>query len=176
MTKGVPELSLKAFTEGDADARRAFSEDLMRGLQAYGFIVLKDHGVSQALLGRAYGLAETTFALDEAAKRRYAAGMRGYTPFGVEHAKDNGHPDLKEFWQIGHEASAGPDFPPNVWPDETPGFRPTFQALFAALNETGVTLLQALAPQLGLAEHHFDPLVRHGTSICLLYTSPSPRD
>lgn len=165
MTKGVPELSLKAFTEGDADARRGFSQDLMRGLQAYGFIVLKDHGVSQDLLARAYGLAEETFALDEAVKRKYAAGMRGYTPFGVEHAKDSGHPDLKEFWQIGHEPKAGEDFAPNVWPAEAADFKPTFQALFAALNETGVTLLQALAPPLGLPEHHFDPLVRRGTSL-----------
>jgi len=165
MTQGVPELSLKAFTSGDPASRRAFSQNLMRGLQAYGFVILKDHGVPLDLLHRAYALAEETFALDEATKRKYAAGMRGYTPFGVEHAKDSGHPDLKEFWQIGHEAAPGQDFPANVWPAEAPDFRPTFQALFAALNETGVSLLQALAPQLGLAEHHFDPLVRHGTSI-----------
>lgn len=169
MTKSVPELSLKAFTEGDAAAREAFSADLMRGLQDYGFIILKDHGVPLDLLTRAYGEAEDLFALDEATKRKYAAGMRGYTPFGVEHAKDSGHPDLKEFWQVGHDPS--PDAPkdepfePNVWPAEAPGVKPAFQALFGALNETGIILLRALAPKLGLPTDYFDDKVRWGTSL-----------
>src|SRR5262245_19741891 len=101
MTKrAVPELKLTDFTKGDAAAKRDFSRALMRGLQEYGFIVLKEHGVSTDVLARAYRLAEQVFGLDVATKKRYAAGMRGYTPFGVEHAKDNAHPDLKEFWQI----------------------------------------------------------------------------
>ena len=169
MTRHVPELSLKAFTEGDAAQRAAFSDDLMRGLQDYGFFVLKDHGVSTELLARAYAVAQQTFALDEPTKRRYAAGMRGYTPFGVEHAKDSGHPDLKEFWQVGHEPSpdapADEPFPQNVFPAEAPEARVVFLDLFAALNETGIVLLRALAPKLGLEPHFFDEKVRYGTSL-----------
>jgi isopenicillin N synthase-like dioxygenase len=165
MTHAVPELSLKAYTAGDLAARQAFAEELMRGLQDYGFIILKDHGVSTDLLADAYSLAEQVFALPDAVKRRYARPRVGYTPFGVEHAKDHGHPDLKEFWQIGHEPLAGEAFPENVWPAEIPGFREAYLDLFEALNETGVILLRALAPQLGLDEHHFDPLVTRGASI-----------
>ncbi|MDP1631735.1 MAG: 2-oxoglutarate and iron-dependent oxygenase domain-containing protein [Caulobacter sp.] len=169
MTKSVPELSLKAFTVGDAAARAAFSADLMRGLQDYGFIILRDHGVPLDLLAEAYGQAQALFALPEATKRQYAAGMRGYTPFGVEHAKDSGHPDLKEFWQVGHDphpdAPADEPFPTNVWPAEAPGVEPAFRRLFDGLNETGVTLLRALAPELGLAEDFFDDKVRYGTSL-----------
>ena len=169
MTRSVPELSLKAFTEGDAAQRQAFSDAMMRGLQDYGFFVLKDHGVPLALLRTAYSEAEGLFALPEATKARYAKGMRGYTPFGVEHAKDSGHPDLKEFWQVGHDPS--PDAPrdepfePNVWPAEAPGVKPAFQSLFGALNETGVILLRALAPKLGLPADYFDDKVRYGTSL-----------
>ena len=174
MPHRVPELSLKAFTHGDAAARRAFSDDLMRGLQDFGFIVLKDHGVGTDLLARTYRLAETVFALPQAAKDQYVGGRVGYTPFGREHAKDSGHPDLKEFWQIGQEpAGDASDGRPetgggkveNIWPAETPDFQPAFQALFEALNQTGVVLLRALAPKLGLADHHFDPLVTRGDSI-----------
>lgn len=169
MTRNVPELSLKDFTDGDAARRAAFSDAMMRGLQEYGFFILKDHGVPLDLLQRAYGEAERLFALPEETKRRYAAGLRGYTPFGVEHAKDSGHPDLKEFWQVGHDPSpdapADEPFEPNVWPDEAPGVRPAFTALFDALNETGVVLLRALAPRLGLAETWFDDKVRWGTSL-----------
>ena len=169
MTRNVPELSLKAYTHGDAAQRAAFSDEMMRGLQEYGFFVLKDHGVSTELLARAYALAEKTFALPESIKLKYAAGMRGYTPFGVEHAKDSGRPDLKEFWQVGHEPSpdapADEPFPENVFPAEVPEVRDAFLDLFAALNETGITLLQALAPKLGLEEHFFDDKVRYGTSL-----------
>lgn len=180
MRKRVPELSLRDFTSGDAAVRAAFADTLMRGLQDYGFFVLKDHGVPTELLGRAYGLAEAVFALPDEAKWRYAAGLRGYTPFGTEHAKDSRHPDLKEFWQIGREPPKGididEDLPPNVWPAEIPEFRATFLTLFDALDATGRTLLRALAPKLGLAEDHFDPLVRHGTSILRVLHYPPVGD
>jgi isopenicillin N synthase-like dioxygenase len=162
MVDQVPELSLERYLRGDAGERRAFSAGLMQGLQRFGFVILKDHGVPLDLLRRAYTMAEALFALPEPVKRRYAAGMRGYTPFGVEHAKDSTRPDLKEFWQIGHE---GEGFDANVWPAEVEGFRETFQRLFDALNGTGLALLQALAPQLDLPERHFDPLVKRGTSL-----------
>lgn len=181
MTRHVPELSLKAFTQGDAAARGAFSDALMAGLQDYGFVILKDHDVPVALLDAAYGMAERAFALDEAEKRRHAAGLRGYTPFGTEHAKDHALPDLKEFWQIGREVPEGvvldEDFPPNVWPEGVAGFRQTFLSLFDGLDETGRQLLRALAPKLDLDEAYFDPLVRHGTSILrVLHYPPVPDD
>ena len=120
------------------------------------------------------------FSLPRDVKRSYAAGLRGYIAFGVEHAKDTAHADLKEFWQIGHEphAEAPPDepFAPNAFPDvELPDFRPTFLSLFDALSHTGMVLLQALAPKLGLADHHFDPLVRFGTSILRVLHYPPLR-
>lgn len=169
MIKRVPELSLKAYTHGDAASRAAFSEDLYRGLREYGFFTLADHNVSPDLLEQAYDLSARLFALPEATKRQYAAGMRGYTPFGVEHAKDNAKPDLKEFWQIGHDPSpdapADEPFPANVWPAEVAEFEDVFIRLFAALNETGQILLRALAPNLGLPETWFDAKVKYGTSL-----------
>ena len=166
MSDKVAELSLADFTSGDPARAQAFADAFYAGLRRHGFIILKDHGVSLDLIARAYALARETFNLPDATKRQYAKGMRGYTPFGVEHAKDYAHPDLKEFWQIGHEpADDGEVFAANVWPSEQPQFREVFQTLFERLNETGVVLLRALAPQLGLTPHHFDPLVRRGTSI-----------
>ncbi len=172
----VSELSLKAYTEGDAAQRQAFSDAFMAGLQRHGFIVLKDHGVDTGLLARAYSLTQQVFALPDATKLKYAAGMRGYTPFGTEHAKDTHLADLKEFWQIGHEPAAdGSDpqpFPPNLWPAEVAAFEPTARALFERLNDTGLTLLESLEPKLGLPRGYFDPLVRKGTSILRILHYP----
>ena len=165
----VPELSLHQFTHGGAEARKSFSEALSLGLREYGFIVLRDHNVPLDLLERAYALAVETFALPDAEKRCFTGGLRGYTPFGIEHARDNLTPDLKEFWQIGHEAEDGRALSrfsaPNVWPDRPSAFRPVFQDLFAALNETGCLLLEALAPTLDLSADYFEPLVRRGDSV-----------
>lgn len=172
----VPELSLRQFTTGDAAARALFSQTLSAGLREYGFVILTDHNVPLPLLERAYGLAVDLFDRPEAEKRRYTGGLRGYTPFGVEHAKDNPHPDLKEFWQVGHEAEANKPLSsfsaPNLWPEQPAAFRETFQSLFSALNDTGCLLLEALAPTLGLASDYFEPLVRRGDSVLRILHYP----
>lgn len=175
----VPELSLQQYVDGSPADRAQFSDALMDGLQRYGFIILKDHNVPTDLLERAYGLAEQVFALPLADKLAHANGLRGYTPFGTEHAKDSNLPDLKEFWQIGREPARhlpSEDFPANAWP-ALPGFRDTFQTLFAGLDETGRLLLEALAPKLDLPAHWFDDKVRQGTSILrVLHYPPIPGD
>jgi isopenicillin N synthase-like dioxygenase len=176
---GVPTLSLKTFIDGGPAERAAFSKDLMRGFQRYGFVILKDHPVSAALLDKAYDLSAAFFAQPEAVKKRYVAGQRGYTPFGVEHAKNNEAPDLKEFWHIGPERavkeSDGEIAPPNVWPDYPPGFRETFTKVFDGLQDTGRIMMEALAPELGLPKDYFDPLLADGNSVLrLLHYPPVP--
>ncbi len=178
---GVPTLSFTDYTEGDEAARAAFSHAIMAALQRYGFFILTDHNVPLGLLDEAYSLSAEFFALPDEEKRRYAAGLRGYTPFGVEHAKGRSIADLKEFWQLGREAydpgAPDGDFAPNVWPDRPARFAPAFQQLFAALDETGRLILEALAPRLGLASDYFDPLVKGGTSILrVLHYPPVPGD
>ncbi len=176
----VPTLSLRDFTHGSPDQRAAFSGALLAGLQDYGFFILADHNVPTDLLDAAYAQSAQVFDLPDGDKRRYAAGLRGYTPFGTEHAKDSGLPDLKEFWQIGREPAPGlpaDDFPPNVWPQEVPAFEQTFSALFNALDETGRLLLTALAPKLNLDAGYFDDKVAAGTSILrVLHYPPVPDD
>jgi isopenicillin N synthase-like dioxygenase len=181
MSRKVPELALSDFTHGTEESQTQFATALFDGLRDYGFVILTDHNVETALLDSAYGLAEQVFALPLETKSRYQGGLRGYTPFGKEHAKGNHLPDLKEFWQIGHDveaaASVDPLFPPNVWPKEVSEFEATFRALFEALNQTGITLLQALAPSLSLDAHFFDPLVERGTSLLrVLHYPPIPDD
>jgi isopenicillin N synthase-like dioxygenase len=180
---GVPTLSLADYTDGDAKSREAFSRDLMHGLQRYGFFILKDHPVSVDLLNKAYDLSAAFFAQPEAVKRKYIAGQRGYTPFGVEHAKNNKAADLKEFWQIGPErpeavgVQYGDIAPPNVWPDKPAGFRETFTKVFDGLQRTGEIILEALAPNLGLPTDYFAPLVADGNSVFrLLHYPPIPKD
>jgi isopenicillin N synthase-like dioxygenase len=177
----VPELSLKAYTDGSAGARREFEEALYEGFKYFGFIILKDHKVSRDLLKRAYDKSAEFFALPEDYKSQFFRkdGQRGYTPFGREHAKDSKHPDLKEFWHVGREFEASSPlaqiYPPNLWPDKPAGFRETFLALYDALEEAGMVMLEALAPSLDVPRDFFRKMATDGNSILrLLHYPPVP--
>lgn len=170
---GVPELRLSDYSGGDPGARDAFSTALMHGLQRYGFIILSEHAVPSALIDKAYALSAQFFAQPEVLKRRYVGGTRGYAPFRTEHAKNQAVPDLKEFWQIGPDASAGRGgLTPNIWPDDQAEFEHTFRALFDALQDTGRLVLEALTPALSQPRDLFDSILRDRNSVLRLLHYP----
>jgi isopenicillin N synthase-like dioxygenase len=180
-TAQVPALSLN----DQADDPEAFAALLGDSFERFGFAVVSDHGVPDALVARAWAMTEAFFALPEATKRGYFApgggGARGYTPFKTEIAKGASHVDLKEFWHVGRELARGHRFEaqmaPNIWPDQPDGFRETFIELFAALDTAGDRLLSAIARHLGLAPGWFDHAVKDGNSILrLLHYPPVPAD
>lgn len=138
-----------------------------------GFVGVADHGIPDALVEDALRDARELFELPEAIKLRYQrpdlAGQRGYTRLGVERARDQQHPDLKEFWHVGREAAAGSalpaSMPPNVWPCEVPRFRESQLALYAALERLGNALLAALEPELRVEPGFFARRTARGDSI-----------
>jgi isopenicillin N synthase-like dioxygenase len=164
---------------------REFSEELGQSFAEYGFAIVRDHGVPADLIVRAEEKSRAFFALPEQVKMQYhlkgQGGARGYTPFGIERAKDAAVHDLKEFWHVGRTLPPGdplePFMPPNVWPDEVPSFRDTFETLYLTMERTGLRILSAIALHLGLPEHFFDPTVENGNSVMrLLHYPPVPEE
>ncbi|MDO9487258.1 MAG: 2-oxoglutarate and iron-dependent oxygenase domain-containing protein, partial [Sphingomonadaceae bacterium] len=162
-----------------------FAQTLGDSFRRTGFAVVADHGIDQALIDRAVAATRTFFALPEATKRAYhvagSGGARGYTPFGVETAKDATVHDLKEFWHVGRELPAGHAYrrymPDNLWPAEVAAFRAHVQALYDALDAMGMNLLRAIARYLKLDPQFFDDKVRLGNSVLrLLHYPPVPPD
>jgi len=177
----VPTLSL---AEQDADPD-GFAAAFGGSFERFGFAIVADHGIPQALIDRAWAATEDLFALPEDEKRRYhlagSGGARGYTPFKTEIAKDARHVDLKEFWHVGRELPQGHRFADtmaaNVWPDRPEGFRDTFIELFAAFDRAGDRLLSAIARHLGLQPDWFDRAATDGNSVLrLLHYPPIPAD
>ena len=154
--------------------------ELGKSFEDYGFAVIRDHGIPQDLIDRAEAMSKAFFALPEAAKKAYkvegGGGARGYTPFGVETAKDAKVHDLKEFWHVGRELPADHALAefmgPNVWPDEVAGFRETFSELYAAFETAGARVLEAIALHLGLPREWFAATVEDGNSVMRLLHYP----
>ncbi|MDB5479968.1 MAG: 2OG-Fe(II) oxygenase [Caulobacteraceae bacterium] len=164
----------------DQDDPARFSAVLGASFARHGFAVVADHGLDQGRIDAALADARAFFALPEAVKRRFAItggkGQRGYTPFGVEAAKDAAHADLKEFWHVGRELTDGDPLqaimPANIWPDTPTGFKEDMIWLFGALEDLGRRLLRAIARRLDLEPDFFAGPTACGNSVLRLLHYP----
>lgn len=169
----VPELSLLSYVEGSAQDKKNFVDKLFSGIKDYGFIILVDHTVDQKLCDQAYETIHKFFQLDVATKMKYVCaeggGQRGYTAFGVEHAKDNDAPDLKEFWHVGREVADGHEFasfyPKNLWPTEVANFKEIMSKLYDSLDVTSNLILDALGQALDVPQSYFRDMIFEGNSV-----------
>ena len=165
----IPSLDIRRF---DSD-REAFVAELGAAYREWGFCGVSHHGISARAIDGAYQVFKEFFALPEQSRRKYhvpgSGGARGYTPFGIETAKDSQYPDLKEFFHIGRELPEGSRYEefmaPNVWPTEVSGFREHAYGLFLALDALGLRVLSALALHIGLPEDFFVDKTNFGNSI-----------
>ncbi|MCF7223169.1 isopenicillin N synthase family dioxygenase [Marilutibacter chinensis] len=174
MSPQIPTLDIRRFTHPASSADRdAFVAELGAAYREWGFAGIRGHGIGDDRIRAAYEVFERFFALPEEVKMRYhvpgSGGARGYTPFGVETAKDSKHHDLKEFWHVGREIAEDSRYrdvmPPNLWPTEIEGFREHAYGLYQALDALGSSVLAALALHIGLPENWFADKTDSGNSI-----------
>ncbi|MFZ6178184.1 isopenicillin N synthase family dioxygenase [Nannocystis pusilla] len=172
-TELVPILDIRRFDRSDDPRERAgFVRELNHAYREIGFVAVSHHGIPDAVIADAYRAIKAFFDLPLEQKLAYRVGKggaRGYTPFGVEHAKDSPAVDLKEFWHVGREHVPGAawtaHYPPNIWPTEIPGFREATWALYQQLEALGDRVLRAVALGLDLDERYFEDKTDHGNSI-----------
>jgi isopenicillin N synthase-like dioxygenase len=100
----IPNVDYRDFSD-EGPRRSQFIETVGRALADFGFVAINNHGIRTQLLDKGYALAREVFGLPDDVKRKYETPhngrQRGYTPFGIEHAKNQASPDLKEFWHVG---------------------------------------------------------------------------
>ena len=169
----IPVVDLNDFKSGDGNLKQLFVQQLGKAYEEVGFVAVKNHGVPDELIEDLYKYVQQFFSLPLEHKKDYElaglAGQRGYTSFGKEHAKGSDAPDLKEFFQYGQIVPKShplkPEYPDNVSVDNISGFNETFYKSYRAFEESGKSLLQAIALYLGLDEFYFDEFVNEGNSI-----------
>ena len=180
MSYSVRELDLQQYVKGSAEEKNLFSKALFEGLKDFGFIILKNHSLSEKLMKDSYEVTKSFFDLKSDIKKKYHLknlGQRGYTPFGKESAKNSSVPDLKEFWHIGRENTKNFDisFEKNVWPEEVPKFRTTLLELYSALDKISFQILEALSKPLDIPKDYFRTMCTQGNTILRLLHYPPLR-
>ncbi len=169
----IATLDLNKFNKGNQSDKLSFITSLGEAFTKIGFVAVKNHGLDEDTQARLYDSWQKFFALPPDIKQKYyredLAGQRGYTGKGVEHAKGRSVGDLKEFYQIGQLKSGNDrifeEYPDNVWPEEIPGLREYSEKVYSIFENTGKTLLRAIALYLDLEEDYFDTKVQNGNSI-----------
>lgn len=172
----IPPVSMKTFSQSP----EGFAQELGKWFETYGFAVVADHGIDQDIIDGAVLRAKEFFALPTQTKLKYkiegSGGARGYTPFGVETAKDHQIADLKEFWHAGRELPKDHKFAelmkPNLNVEEVDAWSLYIDGMFNAFDALGKKILMAVAIYLKLEPNFFDNKVNEGNSILRLLHYP----
>ncbi|MEM9785350.1 MAG: 2OG-Fe(II) oxygenase family protein [Pseudomonadota bacterium] len=175
----VSTFDLAEFEAADKNTRNIVAARLDAMCRDSGFLVLRGHGVAPDIIADIWRAAAAFFAQDAAAKQAVAPPYAGY-PYGYlgpeteALARSKGEatpPDLKESFNGGPLGvpEDAPDaalrfcYQPTIWP-ELAGFRPAWEAYYAAMEGLAARIMRAFAVALALPEHHFDPFIAHPIS------------
>ena len=171
--RAIPSVDLKNYLSGDFVKKEMFVKELGTAFEKIGFVALKGHFLSDALVAELYAEIKKFFNLPQEVKDQYEipgiGGQRGYTSFGKEHAKGRKVGDLKEFWHFGQYVENDPEleahYPDNVVVEELPRFNEVGKEAFRMLEKTAQYVLRALSIHLKLEETYFDEYIKNGNSI-----------
>jgi isopenicillin N synthase-like dioxygenase len=166
----LPTLSLQKWTHGSPEEQIAFSEELGSAFRSLGFAAIEDHGFGSADREQLYASVQQFFNLDKAAKRAFilegAKGQRGFTPFGIEHAKGETSADLKEFFQWGPMNAEERGLSANVNVNSAvEGMDEVVRAAYLKLEAIGNELMKAVALHIGVNREYFTEPLAGGHSI-----------
>lgn len=177
----IPVVDLQQYTNGDAQARQAFVQKFGDALKEFGFAAIENHGIDKDLLDRTYGDFKSFFDRDVDYKQRFedpsTGRQRGYTSYGVEHAKNNKKADLKEFFHLGREITPDHELHgrmvPNIWPEGMDGLKDDSLSLFNALEGCAMTLLEVVSVYLDQEPDFLPSMAHNGSSIVRVIHYPA---
>ncbi|MCG2461312.1 isopenicillin N synthase family oxygenase [Flavobacteriaceae bacterium F89] len=169
----IPSVDLGEFLSDSNEKKEKFIKEIGDAFESIGFVALRGHFLSDALVTELYREIKKFFNLPQVVKDKYEiegiGGQRGYTSFGKEHAKGRKEGDLKEFWHFGQYVENDPklakEYPDNISVDELPRFNKVGKETYKMLEKTAKYVLRALAIHLGLEEDYFDNYIKNGNSI-----------
>ena len=175
----IPIIELCAFEAASSAERAAIAHRVDRACRSVGFLVIADHGVSQAVIEQAWDKLRQFFDLPLQEKMACDAGggPRGYFPVEKETLartrNEETAPDVKEAFSSGPLSTpitAGPSdladffYGDNRWPARPAQFRAAWTNYYLAMASLGTRLMTLLAAALDLDDDWFAPFHTHHTA------------
>ena len=171
----IPTISIKNINE----RKNIISKDIFEACQDVGFFTIVDHDLDINLIKKVLNLSAEFFNQSKEIKTKYfikgGAGQRGYTPLGIETAKNSKMPDQKEFWHHGRSnwsQKYKKDMPENLLIKEVEDLNNELINLFDNFEEAGKKILSLVATALNLKENWFDNKINQGNSILRMIHYP----
>jgi isopenicillin N synthase-like dioxygenase len=183
----LPIIDISGLLSPDLADRKAVGANLRAACLDKGFFYIRNHGVSEDLVGDVFSEAAAFFALpaDQKAEvdKAKSTANRGYEPLQGQTLEPGAPPDLKEGYYIGTEHAA--DDPrviagmfnhgANLWPSQRPRFRPVMESYFDVMLALSVRMMSGIALSLDLPETYFARYCENGdATIRLLHYPPQP--
>lgn len=179
MLKKIPVVDLDDFRSDNPDIKIRLINTIGQAFKDIGFVFIKAPRITE-ILPSVYSKFQKLVDLTEEVKSKYKhpeiAHQRGWTPPFTEEAiackklGDGGQPlpDAKENWSIGPELDPNHYFvkkfpkiyPPNIWPKEVPGLKPTMLRLYNMLFDCGKEVLRAVGCYLEKPDGYFDEMTK----------------
>ncbi len=189
----VPVIDLAPYFAATEAGKREVARAVGEACEHIGFLVIANHGVSEAAIQDAFAVSRAFFDRPVEEKRRYAPAdpsvPRGYTGFATKSlARTLGldaAADLREQFFIGpldgeperfaHIEGAARFYGANVWPATPAEYRPVFSRLYREWEGLAFALMRIFALALDLDESYFDDKIdRHFSTLPSNHYPPPP--
>ena len=178
----IPVIDYGPYFAGEPDALRDLAGAVRHACEKVGFFYIRNHGVADAVVDRAFAAARRFHALplEEKLKLSLNENNIGYLPInasvqGASTVHKATRPNQNESFFVSHDR--GPDHPDviagkslrgrNQWPENLPRFRAEVMAYLGAMAALCDRMLPAFAVALDLPPDHFAPFFAHEAHVTL---------
>jgi isopenicillin N synthase-like dioxygenase len=190
-TRAIPIIDFSPAFGSSPDGLEAVAREVRRACETVGFFYLAGHGVSDAVVERAFAASREFHALpiDEKMRLQLNQSNIGYLPVNQSIQKASTvhkatRPNYNESFFISHDR--GPDHPDvvagtplrgrNQWPAGHDAMRAAMVGYFTTLRGLGERMLPVLARALGMPADHFAPFFAGEAHINLRFLHYPPQD
>jgi isopenicillin N synthase-like dioxygenase len=186
----IPTLDMAPHLAGEPGGREKVAAELAEISRTVGFFYLKNHGIPQEVIDRAFAESRRFHALPAAEKNKlteiitdtfksgYRAGDEHRTGANVNIITD-AKPNLYSRFMMNREGGSGgtsvppPTKSPNLWPENLSGFREAVLDYHARIEQLARQFLPLWATSLALSLDYFDKyFVQPHLTLGLLYYPP----
>lgn len=174
----IPVVDLAPLLSGENTDRMA--QDIRSALSNIGFFYVRNHGVTDGLIERAFAASKSFFDLPLPEKMalhisKSGEALHGYTETFGENTDPARTKDLKEIFDLGRPARDGltrPFFGPTPWPGALPEFETVMMQYHTELLALARRILSGIALSLTLPRDYFEPMMQEPVGIQRLLHYP----